>query len=106
MQHNRSTLTGLIACTLSLSACAGAHLKPVIPPRLQTPAAAMQPCHLTGLPDNATQADLEAAFIANAAEIVTCDGRRQLATDTHAAEHDLQDQWLKLQATPRRFGIF
>lgn len=64
------------------------------PPRLTLPALAETPCRLAVLPDNPTQADLEAVYITRGAGIVTCDAARQLAVDTLKAERSLLDRWL------------
>jgi len=64
------------------------------PPRLTLPALSEAPCHLAVLPDNPTQADLEAVYITRGAGIVTCNAARQLAVDTLKAERSLIDQWL------------
>ena len=59
------------------------------------PALALEPCTIVGLPANATQADLDMAYIARGAEIISCDAKRELAAATHQAEHDDEEAWLK-----------
>lgn len=59
------------------------------------PEIAKAPCALPRLPDLPTYADLEAAYYARGAVIVTCDAARQLAVDVHRGEHDDEDAWLK-----------
>ncbi|WP_240612150.1 hypothetical protein [Brevundimonas vesicularis] len=72
------------------------------PPRLTLPDAAAQPCPLAVLPPNPTQGDLDAAYATRGAQIVNCDGARQLAVDTQRAEHQLIDEWLKLEERRRQ----
>lgn len=64
------------------------------PPRLTLPALADQPCRLAVLPEEPTQADLEAAYIVRGGQIVTCDAVRRLAVETLTAERSMIDQWL------------
>ena len=49
------------------------------------PAAAQAPCPLYTLPPEPTQADLEIGYATRGAQVVGCDGARQLAVATHAA---------------------
>lgn len=57
------------------------------------PQAAAEPCRLYVLPGAPTQADLEIGYATRGAQLVACDGRRQLAVETHAAEHRLEGEW-------------
>jgi hypothetical protein len=66
------------------------------------PATATDPCTLYRLPDHPTIADLEIGYATRGAQIVECDGRRKLATDTSKAEHDLQDAWARQEERRRR----
>lgn len=59
------------------------------------PATASAPCRLPRLVGQATQADLEAAYVARGAALVACDAARQLAVEIHAGEHDDEDAWLR-----------
>lgn len=61
-------------------------------PRVEIPAEAVRPCALHVLPERPTQADLEIGYATRGAQIVACDAARRLAVETHAAEHDLEDQ--------------
>jgi len=56
------------------------------------PAEAAKACSLYLLPQAATQADLEIGYATRGAQIVACDAARALAVQTHAAEHQLEDQ--------------
>lgn len=55
------------------------------------PALAASPCAIFTLPLAPTQADLEAGYSRRGAQLVACDAARQLAVDTHADEHRLED---------------
>lgn len=61
-------------------------------PRLAIPPAASEPCTLSLLPADATEADGENLIKQRGAEVVLCDGKRQLAIDTLIAERDLIDR--------------
>jgi hypothetical protein len=50
------------------------------------------------VPEAPTLADIDGVVIARGVSIVSCDGARDLAVQTHQAEHDLVDAWLELQA--------
>ncbi len=97
MRPNLSQPIALLVSMLLIAGCATSP-PPVAPPRLKLPDAAAQPCPLAVLPPNPTQGDLDAAYITRGAQVVACDAARQLAVDTRAAEHQLIDEWLKLQA--------
>ena len=92
----------LLATTTMTASCVSSPPPPVRPPRLALPDAAAQPCALAVLPPNPTQADLDAAYATRGAQIVNCNGARQLAVDTQQAEHQLIDEWLKLEERRRR----
>lgn len=64
------------------------------------PATATDPCKLDRLPDHPTQSDLETSYAVRGAAIISCDARRALAVDIHAAEHADEDAWLA-KVTPR-----
>lgn len=59
------------------------------------PSAAEQACPLYVLPANPTLADLEIGYATRGTQIILCDGKRQLAVATHAAEHRLEAEQLK-----------
>jgi len=65
------------------------------PPRLETPAEARKPCEIYTLPTDrpVTQADRDVGYATRGAQILLCDGRRDLAVKTHDAEHELEDRW-------------
>jgi len=63
---------------------------------LTLPEAARTPCRLPVLPDNPTQADLDAAYLARGEAVAVCDGRRDLAVQSFDA------QTRALQPPPRR----
>lgn len=101
---SRWTLLASIACALMTESCAASHpISTVAPPRLSLAEAATTPCSLARLPDGATQADLDVAYMTRGAQLVACDGARRLAVDTLLAERAMQDRWLEGQARPRRF---
>ena len=54
---------------------------------------AAEACDLYRLPARPTQADLEVGYATRGAQLVACDGRRELAVQTHQAEHDLERKW-------------
>ncbi|NBB64672.1 hypothetical protein GVN18_36050 [Pseudomonas sp. ODNR1LW] len=54
------------------------------------------------LPDNPTQADLDAAYAARGGQVIACDGARQLAVETIEAERRLIDEWLKIEERRRQ----
>jgi len=56
------------------------------PPILTLPDVARQPCVLPVLPDNPTQADLDATYLARGMVIGVCDGRRDLAVQAFDAQ--------------------
>lgn len=60
------------------------------------------PCSLYTLPDDAKRADLEIGYATRGAQLVECDGRRRLAVDTHTAEHQLEDAWIKQEKRRHR----
>lgn len=86
------------------AACATSP-RPVAPPRLTLPDAAVKPCAVAVLPDRPTAADLDATYIQRGAQVVTCDAARALAVETLIAERRLVDEWLKLK-DQRRQGWF
>jgi hypothetical protein len=53
------------------------------------PAEAARPCSLYLLPAKPTQADLEIGYATRGSQIVACDAARELAVQTHEAEHAL-----------------
>ena len=56
------------------------------------PAEAVRPCELYRLPERATVADLELGYARRGLQILACDGARRLAVETHAREHQLEDE--------------
>lgn len=64
---------------------------------LTLPTAARTKCRLPVLPDNPTQADLDAAYLARGEAIAVCEGRRDLAVQSFDA------QTRALQPLPRPF---
>lgn len=93
----------LIGCALMISSCAGsARLSPAAPPQLQTPPAAAAACPIYRLPDLPTQADLEVGYATRGAQVLACDALRDLAVQTHAAEHVLEARWARERADRER----
>lgn len=84
MRRHPWPASGLIACALLTSACA--HSPPASAPTLTLPQAARTPCRLPTLPDNPTQADLDAAYLARGEAVAVCDGRRDLAVQAFDAQ--------------------
>ena len=93
--------TALLACALTTASCATYRPEPARPPRLTLPDAAAESCPLPTLPADPTLGDLEAGYIARGAALVACDGARRLAVDTREAEHQLIDEWVKLEQQRR-----
>lgn len=77
---------------------APAAAKDFAAPQVSIDASAEERCPLYRLPANPTQAELETGYTTRGTQILTCDGRRQLAADTLEAEHRLQAQFTALQA--------
>lgn len=84
------------------ASCAVSPPPYVSPPRLTLPQQATTPCVLPRLPDEPTQADLEAAYVERGARLVDCDGARRLAVEVLLAERALQDRWRAQSEPPRR----
>lgn len=93
MPRPRWTPLALTACALMTASCASFRPSPVAPPRLTLPTEADKPCSLHVLPDDPTQADLEAGYMIRGEQIALCEARRLLAVDTLKAERDLIDAW-------------
>lgn len=114
MRKPHYRLIALLVCMPMMASCAGlipgfAHpqaaktlAKAGAPIRLDTPKQAAEPCLLYRLPPKATISDLEIGYATRGAQIVECDGRRQLAVDTSAIEHRLQDEQQALRAKRAR----
>jgi hypothetical protein len=66
-------------------------------PLLTLPEVAREPCRLPVLPDSPTYADLDATYVARAAALAVCDGRRDLAVQAFDA------QTRALQPPPKPF---
>lgn len=66
------------------------------------PAEAAQACSLYVLPATPSLADLEIGYMTRGAEIVACDAARDLAVQTHIAEHALEDQIIGKARRPGR----
>ncbi len=83
-------LIALFACAFMTTSCAAQRLSLPAAPQLQMPAEAASPCAIHRLPAQPTQADLEIGYATRGAQIVACNAARQLAVDTHRAEHALE----------------
>ena len=105
MQIHYCRLIGLVGLGLMMTCCAGSVPDSVLPPQLQTPPQAAEPCELYRLPEEPTLADLEVGYATRGAEILACDGLRRLAVETAAAEHELEAAWAA-QRTGRRRSWF
>lgn len=81
-----------------MTACAG-QPRPSAP-LLTLPDVARQPCLLPLLPENPTQGDLDATYIARGQVIAVCDGRRDLAVQAFDAQQRV------LQPPPRPWWRF
>lgn len=57
--------------------------------------AVTRPCDLAVLPETATAADLEAAYVRRGVQILACDAARRLAVETLQAERSLIDEWVR-----------
>lgn len=93
MRRALSMGTALLAFAPLIASCAPSTPPSALltSPRLGMPAQAERPCGLFVLPTKPTQGDLEAGYAARGAQLVACDAARQLAVETHAAEHSLED---------------
>lgn len=78
-----------------MTACAGSvpPLPDAKPPRLTLPSWAEQPCRLTILGADATQAELDLAYADRGEALVDCDTARAMAVDVRRREHEAQDRW-------------
>ena len=95
--HLLWSLLALIVCALMIASCA-TPVRPSAPPRLAVPETAERPCTLYTLPPEPTKADLEAGYMMRGAQLVWCDGARDLAVQTMREEHRLEDEWARLRA--------
>lgn len=94
MRTNCFPPIGLIACALLTSSCASAPaFEAAMPPRLQMPPLAAEPCAVYLLPDAPKISDLEVGYDTRGAQVKICDAWRQLAVETFEAEHRLEDEW-------------
>lgn len=90
------TPLALSACVIMTASCAvSPQPSPVAPPRLILPDAVTRPCDLAVLPEAATAADLEAAYVRRGGQILACDAARRLAVETLEAERALIDAWTR-----------
>lgn len=96
MPMRRLILLVLTAFAPLISSCASS-VQPfaIRPPQRPIPDAARRPCPLPILPASPTLRDLEDAYVARGAALVSCDVARQLAVDNHDAEHADEAEWLK-----------
>jgi uncharacterized lipoprotein YajG len=82
----------LIGCAMLISGCATPTQVSRPAPQIEMPREASQACDLYLLPPSPSLADLEIGYVTRGAQIVACDAARELAVQTHAAEHALEDQ--------------
>ena len=87
-------------CAITTASCAATPPISTAAPRLDLPEAARLPCEMAVLPDAATLADLEAAYVQRGEQLVRCDGARRLAVETLLAERALADEWRAEADTP------
>jgi hypothetical protein len=66
------------------------------------PRHAETPCALYTLPANPTQYDLEVGYSIRGSQVSECDGKRDLAVQTHAREHELEAEAAKLREERNR----
>ena len=85
----------LLLCLAAMTAACATQGPPAPPPRLTLPEAAREACKLPVLPDEPTQGDLAATYMARGEIIAVCDGRRDLAVQAFDA------QQAALQPPPR-----
>ena len=86
------TLLALLGCALLTTNCASRRPNSPAAPRLTMPAEATRPCAIYRLPKAPTQADLEIGYATRGAQLAACDAARELAVQTQAAEHAMQDR--------------
>jgi hypothetical protein len=96
---HRLTLIVLLGCGGLMASCASQPLTSPAAPRVEMPAEALRPCAIYLLPAEPTQADLEIGYAERGAQIASCNAARNLAVQTHSAEHELED---RLGAKPSR----
>lgn len=89
------TLSALSVCALLTASCASPRRDLAVAPRLQLPAEAARPCSLFVLPESPTRSDLEIGYATRGAQLAACDVARELAVQTHQAEHALEDELIR-----------
>ncbi len=114
MRRHFCLLAALSACMISTTGCAVSLLGPArpdaatvlakaaLPPRLDVPAEVTRPCPLYTLPAKPTASDLEAGYNTRGLQVIHCDAMRDLAVQTHAAEHRLADAQQAIRAKRAR----
>lgn len=102
MRTNRLTLTALLASGLATSGCAlfAPPPVPVPPPTLSIPDAASRTCVLPVLAENATLADLDAAYALRGQAVLLCDDTRRLTLESWLAERAMVEEWAKRSRRP------
>ena len=92
-----------IACGLMIVSCAPTPpVLAVAPPRLNLPEQAGQACDLPQLPEAASLADLEVAYVERGQALLVCDLARQLAVETLINERALVAAWQASLARTRQ----
>lgn len=70
-------------------------------PRVEAPAEAMRACPLYTLPVNPTNDDLKVGYATRGAQVIACDGRRQLALAALGQQHNALDAFELARAKRR-----
>lgn len=103
MRTTRWTPIALLACAAMTASCAGSRPDyAVVPPTLEIPARAAEPCALPVLPEAPTVADLEAVYAERGAALAACDAARGLAVEGWRAERAAVAAWLAWIREPER----
>ncbi|RAK60891.1 hypothetical protein DJ021_14255 [Phenylobacterium hankyongense] len=98
------TLIAPLACATLTASCASPAPSSSAAPRIELPTEAARPCSLYVLPETPTRSALEIGYATRGAQLVACDAARNLAVQTHEAEHALEDR-LASPARRRFFGL-
>ena len=84
MRTHPWTLTVWLAYGLLITGCASSPRPSA--PVLTLPEVVRQPCRLSFLPENPTEADLEAGYADRGVAVALCDGKRDLAVQAVDAQ--------------------
>jgi hypothetical protein len=82
-----------LALLTMIASCASSPRLSAQPPRLILPSAAITPCRLERLPEEASLADFESGYMVRGLRLAECEAARALAVETLLSERALHDRW-------------